>query len=97
MNCQNTGFNSSETTLASHEYASMTYDEATKNHPGGIQDYSSVGKEGRIYSTDDPLFHGLNCLKIYLQKVNSDMEALFQCPKRGLNLEEPVWYEIRPL
>lgn len=75
----------------------MTYDEATKNHPGGIQDYSSVGKEGRIYSTDDPLFHGLNCLKIYLQKVNSDMEALFQCPKRGLNLEEPVWYEIRPL
>lgn len=80
------------------EYASMTHDEATKNHPGGIQDCSSVEKEARMYATsNDPLFDGLNCLKIYLQKLNPNTEALFQYPKRDLNLEEPVWYESRPL
>ena len=47
------------------EYVSVTHDHATKNHPGGIDNVSSVEKEARMYSTsDDQLFDGLNCLKM---------------------------------
>ena len=50
------------------EFVSMTHvDEATKNHPGGIEDTNSTEK--------DPLFDGLNCVKIYLQKWNPKSEA----------------------
>lgn len=60
----------------------MTHYEATKNHPGGIEDISSVEKEASMYSTsEDPLFDGLTCLKNYLQKLNPACEALFQYPK----------------
>ena len=80
------------------EYVSMTHDEATKNHPGGIDDVSSVEKEARMYSTsDDQLFDGLNCLKMYLQKLNPRCEALFQFPKRAVTKEDQVWYDNKPL
>ena len=80
------------------EYASMTHDEATKNHPGGIEDISSVEKEARMYSTsEDPLFDGLNCLKNYIQKLNPNCEAFFQYPKRAVKPEDDVWYENKPL
>jgi len=62
----------------------MTHDEATNNHPGGIDDVASVEKEARIYSTsNDQLFDGLNCLKMYLQKTNPRCEAFLQYPKRA--------------
>ena len=80
------------------EYVSMTHDEATKNHPGGIDDVSSVEKEARMCSTsDDQLFDGLNCLKMYLQKLNPRCEALFQYPKRAVTKEDQVWYDNKPL
>ena len=80
------------------EYVSMTHDEATKNHPGGIDDISSVEKEARMYSTsEDQLFDGLNCLKVYLQKLNPHCEALFQYPKQAVTQEDQVWYTNKPL
>ena len=80
------------------EFVSMTHDEATKNHPGGIEDTNSTEKEARMYSTSkDPLFDGLNCLRIYLQKLNPKSEVLFQYPKRSVMLEEQVRYENKPL
>ena len=80
------------------EYVSMTHDEVTKNHPGDIDDVSSVEKEARMYSTsDDQLFDGLNCLKMYLQKLNPRCEALFQYPKRAVTKEDQVWYDNKPL
>ena len=78
-------------------YASVTHNEATKNHPGGIEDSRSTEKETRMYSkSDDPHFDGLNCLKIYLKKLNPKCEALFQYPKRYFLPEEQVWYEKKP-
>ena len=72
----------------------MTHDEATKNHPGGIEDINSVGKEARMYSTsEDPLFDGLNCLKNYIQKLNPNSEAFFQYTKRAVKREDDIWYE----
>ena len=80
------------------EYVSMTHDEATKNHPGGIDDVNSMEKEARMYSTsDNQLLDGLTCLKMYLQKLNPKCEALFQYPKRNAKQDEHVWYENRPL
>ena len=80
------------------EYASMTHDEATKNHSGGMKDVSSMEKEARMYSTsDDPLFDGINCLKMYLHKLNPQCDALFQYPKQNLTQENQVWYDNKPL
>ena len=80
------------------EYVSMTHDEATKNHTGEIDDVCSVEKEARMYSkSDDQLFDGLNCLKMYLQKLNPRCEALFQDPKRAVTQEDQVWYDNKPL
>ena len=80
------------------EYVSMTHDEATKNHPGGIDDVSSVEKEARMYSTsNDQLFDGLSCLKMYLLKLNPRCDALFQYPKRNVTQEDQVWYDNKPL
>ena len=80
------------------EYVLMTHDEATKNHPGGIDDVNSMEKEARMYSTsDNQLLDGLTCLKMYLQKLNPKCEALFQYPKRNEKQDEHVWYENRPL
>ena len=54
------------------EYVSMTHDEATKNQPEGIKETSSVEKEARMCSTsEDQLFDGLDCLKVYLQKLKT--------------------------
>ena len=80
------------------EYISMTHEEATKNHPGGIDDFSSVEKEATMYSTsEDQLFDGLNCLKVYLQKLNPHCKALFQYPKQAMTQEDQVWYNNKPL
>ena len=76
----------------------MTYKEATKNHPGGIEDISSVKKEARMFSTsEDPLFDGLKCLKNYLQKLNPTCEALLQYPNRAVKSEDKVCYDNKPL
>ena len=53
------------------EYVSTTCNEATKDHPGGIDDISSVEKEARMYATsEDQLFDSLNCINVFLQKLN---------------------------
>ena len=55
-------------------------------------------KEARMYSTsNDQFFDGLNCLKMYLQKINPRCEALFQYPKRAATQEDQVWYDNKPL
>ena len=48
-------------------------------------------------TSDDQLFDGLNCLKMYLQKLNPPCEALFQYPKRAVTQEDQVWYDNKPL
>jgi len=37
-----------------HAYATMSHDEETKIHPGGVHDTESFEKYGRMYQTDDP-------------------------------------------
>ena len=76
----------------------MTHEEATKNHPGGIDDVASVEKEARLYSTsNNQLSDGLNCLRMYFQKLNPHCEALFQYLKRAATQEDQVWYDNKPL
>ncbi|KAK3705942.1 hypothetical protein QZH41_001259 [Actinostola sp. cb2023] len=87
------------------EYASMTHDETTKNHQGGLSDQQTNEKDARMYSTsDDPNLDGLKCLKKYIGKLNPGCKAFFQYPKRSMtsndvktNEDEEVWYENRPL
>lgn len=81
------------------EYARMNVDEATKNHPGGIQDVQSSQKEGRMYSTSSDInLDGLACLKKYIAKRNPKCSAFFQFPKRNhVDETDEVWFENRAL
>ena len=74
-------------------YATMTHDEATKNHPGGLQDKSSHENSARMYETDSPT-NGYKALRLYLSKLNPKCEALFQYPRRDWkDAEHQCWYE----
>ncbi|CAH3172905.1 unnamed protein product [Porites evermanni] len=81
------------------EYAVMTYEEATKNHPGGETSKPSAEREARLYSTgaDDDAFASLKFLKLYVSKLNPSCPAFFQKPKARFTTEDIVWYENSPL
>ena len=80
-----------------HPYATMTHDEASKNHPGGFCDQESYEKLGRMYKTDDPN-DGFTSLQLYLAKINPKCDAFFQFPKRNwTHPSDAVWYENRVL
>jgi len=38
-----------ETDAAGRNYATMSHDELSKNHPGGLKDVESTEKEARMY------------------------------------------------
>ena len=71
-------------------YATMAYDEANKNHQGGLSDNTkSFGKLGRMYQTEHP-----NALRLYLEKLNRECSAFSQYPKRPWKRpQEGVWFE----
>ena len=54
-------------------YVTMTHDETTKNHPGGLQDRSSFEKTAGMYETESET-DGYRALSLYLQ-VESEMRS----------------------
>ena len=78
------------------KYVEMTHDEATKNHQGGIQEYGTYEKEGRMYATSDSE-DGYHSLQKYLQLLNPKCPALFQRPKQSTPQNGAPWYENKPL
>ena len=80
----------------SGEYATMLHSEASKNHPGGINDTETFQHLGRMYKTNEPN-DGYSALKLYLGKINPACPSLFQYPKRNWEPENEIWYENRPL
>lgn len=72
------------------EYAVMTNEEATKNHPGGENSKPSAERETRLYSTgaDDDAFASL---KLFVAKLNPFCTAFFQYPKPSVTKEDTVW------
>lgn len=81
------------------QYVTMTCDESTKNHPGGIHDKPSNEKDARMYETENET-DGYRAMKLYLAKLNPKCEALFQMPRRDwkkINFNDDCWYENRPL
>ena len=80
-------------------YVTMTHDEATKNHLGGLQqDRSSFKKTALMYETESDT-DGYRALSLYISKLNPKCEALFQLPRRDWNeaTAHNIWYENRPL
>ena len=79
-------------------YVTMAHDEATKNHPGGLQDRSSFEKTARMYETESDT-DVYRALSLYISKLNPRCEALFQLPRRDWNeaIAHNIWYENRPL
>ena len=71
----------------SRQYATLTHDELSKNHPGVFDDTESFEKDGRMY----------RALELYISKLNPHCSAFFQFPKRKWSPSDSVWYENRPL
>lgn len=78
------------------EYAVMTHDEATKNHPGGENSKPSDEKETRMYSTETP-DDAFASLKLYVSKLNPKCKAFFQHPRANFAFDDAVWYENKPI
>jgi len=85
-----------ETDAAGRRYVTMAHDEASKNHPGGLNDTSSHEKDARIYENDQEK-DGYTALSLYLSKVNPNCSAFFQYPKKNWRQEDASWYEERPM
>ena len=77
-------------------FATMSPDETTKNHPGGVSDVESCAKNGCVYKTNSPI-DGYSALELFLSKLNPEREALFQYPKRNWRPSDKIGYENRPL
>ena len=71
------------------EYATMTHEEATKNHPGGENSKPLAERETRLYGTeaDDDAF---TSLKLLVTKLNPSCTAFFQYPKPSVTKEDTV-------
>ena len=71
------------------EYAMMTHEEATKNHPSGENSKSLAERETRLYGTgeDDDAFASL---KFFVSKLNPSCSAFFQHPKQSVNPEDAI-------
>ncbi|XP_020915719.1 uncharacterized protein LOC110253182 [Exaiptasia diaphana] len=80
----------------SRRFVTMTHDEASKNHPGGVVDIRSYEKLARMYETPS-ITDGYTALKTYLSKLNPSCDALYQYPKRNWQPNDHVWFENRPL
>ncbi|XP_078351362.1 uncharacterized protein LOC144636089 [Oculina patagonica] len=75
-------------------FVTMTHDESTNNHPGGILEVESFEKNGRMYKTSSPT-DGYSALEVFLTKLNPECDSLFQYPKRNWRPWDEVWYENR--
>lgn len=81
------------------EYVQMSYNEASKNHPGGFKNTNDPQK--KMYATGGALCPVM-ALKKYLQKVNPACTALYQRPVNRVVKVEGVdndgyWYSGEPL
>jgi len=81
---------------ARRKYATMVHDEASKSHPGEIDDTPSNEKEARMYETADEN-DGYKVLNLYLEKVKPKEQYILQYPKPNVRSEDKVWLEARPL
>ena len=79
------------------EYAVMTHEESTKNHPGGETSKPSAERDTRLYSTgaDDDAFASL---KLYVSKLNPSCPAFFQRfqihhRRHRVIWKQPTWRE----
>jgi hypothetical protein len=79
------------------QYATITHNELSTNHPGGFDDTESFEKDGRMYCATDNPSDGYNALELYITKLNPHFSAFFQFPKRKWSPSDSVWYENRPL
>jgi hypothetical protein len=81
---------------AGKEYAQMSYNEATKNHPGHRIKDNDHETQPRMYATGNsqcPVFS----LRLYLDKRNKSNEILFQQAKHTFSYSDDEWFTSRPL
>ena len=84
-----------ETDDCSRKYYVMAHEEVTKNHQGGIQSDENYESDKRMYENDAN--GGFKYLMLYLSKINKDIPALFQYPKKNFLSNDTIWYDRKPL
>jgi hypothetical protein len=80
-------------TDGSKRYLEMTYNEATKNHPG---DANTIQHKTRMYETGTPLCP-LASFEKYVSHRSEKIDALYEKPKKCVSPSDSTWYTARPL
>ena len=80
----------------SNEYFEMSYNEATKNHPGVKSDSNHESKT-RMYAVNGSASCPVSSLKLYLSKLHPESEFLFQQARNRIQTTDDVWYTSRPV
>ena len=80
-----------ETDDCGRKYYVMAHEEVTKNHQGGIQSDENYESDTRMYENDAK--GGFKYLILYLSKINKDIPALFQYPKKNFLSNDTIWYD----
>ena len=83
-----------EADASGRRFVTMTHDEVTKNHPGGVSNIPSDEKLARTYETSDEN-NGYKAMKLYISKLNPKSNAFSQYMKKQWNYDDEVWYDAR--
>ena len=76
------------------EYVEMNYNEATKNHPGCINDNDT--SKPRMYSNNTETCP-VAFFKKYMSKLNPDLDRLWQRPRKNAPVSDlEPWYTAQP-
>ena len=71
-------------------------DELDKNHFVDDSPYDS-SCDGCIYEKRESALCPVKTFELYLLKLNSEIECLWQRPKETVSNDDPVWYCMAPL
>ena len=74
----------------------MSYNEATKNHPGVKSDSNHESKT-LMYAVNSSASRPVNSMKLYLSKLHPESEFLFQQARNRIQTTDDVWYISRPV
>ena len=78
------------------QFVQLRYNEASKNHPGGLKDTNDPKK--KMFETGGELCP-VAAMKKYLLKVNPSCNSFYQRPIRDIcgTDDDPIWYTGEPL
>ena len=78
------------------KYVTMTYNEKTKNHPGGETSIGGKSTLKRMYATGTNICP-VAAVELYVSKLSPESDDFFQRPRKQVDQDDQMWYTKQPL